>query len=35
MTAERTTENLPRNLVVDDELAIRGFLHMVLCFDIY
>ncbi|MFA7061352.1 MAG: response regulator [Pedobacter sp.] len=30
MTAEKTTDNLPRILVVDDELAIRRFLHMVL-----
>jgi len=30
MTAERTMENLPRILVVDDELAIRRFLHTVL-----
>ena len=30
MTAERSTENLPRILVVDDELAIRRFLHTVL-----
>ncbi len=30
MTAERTAENLPRILVVDDELAIRRFLHTVL-----
>jgi two-component system KDP operon response regulator KdpE len=30
MTAERTTDNLPRILVVDDELAIRRFLHTVL-----
>jgi len=30
MTTERTTENLPRVLVVDDELAIRRFLHTVL-----
>lgn len=30
MNAERTTENLPRILVVDDELAIRRFLHTVL-----
>lgn len=30
MTDERTTENLPRVLVVDDELAIRRFLHTVL-----
>lgn len=30
MSAERTTENLPRILVVDDELAIRRFLHTVL-----
>lgn len=30
MTVERTTENLPRILVVDDELAIRRFLHTVL-----
>jgi two-component system KDP operon response regulator KdpE len=30
MTAERSNENLPRILVVDDELAIRRFLHTVL-----
>ncbi len=30
MPAEKTTENLPRILVVDDELAIRRFLHTVL-----
>lgn len=30
MTAEKSTENLPRILVVDDELAIRRFLHTVL-----
>lgn len=30
MTAERTVENLPRILVIDDELAIRRFLHTVL-----
>jgi two-component system, OmpR family, KDP operon response regulator KdpE len=30
MTAERTNDNLPRILVVDDELAIRRFLHTVL-----
>ncbi len=30
MTAERTTENLPRILIIDDELAIRRFLHTVL-----
>ena len=30
MTAERTTENLPRILVIDDELAIRRFLHTIL-----
>ena len=30
MTAEKATENLPRILVVDDELAIRRFLHTVL-----
>jgi len=30
MTVERTTENLPRILVIDDELAIRRFLHTVL-----
>jgi two-component system KDP operon response regulator KdpE len=30
MTAERTTENLPRILVIDDEMAIRRFLHTVL-----
>ena len=30
MTAEKTTDNLPRILVVDDELAIRRFLHTVL-----
>jgi two-component system KDP operon response regulator KdpE len=30
MIAERSTENLPRILVIDDELAIRRFLHTVL-----
>ena len=30
MTAERSGDNLPRILVVDDELAIRRFLHTVL-----
>jgi two-component system KDP operon response regulator KdpE len=30
MTAEKATENLPRILVIDDELAIRRFLHTVL-----
>jgi len=30
MTVERNTDNLPRILVVDDELAIRRFLHTVL-----
>ncbi len=30
MTAEKATENLPRILAVDDELAIRRFLHTVL-----
>lgn len=30
MTAEKSTDNLPRILVVDDELAIRRFLHTVL-----
>ena len=30
MTVEKTTDNLPRILVVDDELAIRRFLHTVL-----
>jgi two-component system KDP operon response regulator KdpE len=30
MTAAQTTENLPRILVIDDELAIRRFLHTVL-----
>jgi two-component system KDP operon response regulator KdpE len=30
MTADKSTENLPRILVVDDELAIRRFLHTVL-----
>jgi two-component system KDP operon response regulator KdpE len=30
MPAEKATENLPRILVVDDELAIRRFLHTVL-----
>jgi two-component system KDP operon response regulator KdpE len=30
MTSERSTENLPRILVIDDELAIRRFLHTVL-----
>ena len=30
MTAERNTDNLPRILIVDDELAIRRFLHTIL-----
>ncbi|OGR32414.1 MAG: DNA-binding response regulator [Desulfuromonadales bacterium GWD2_61_12] len=30
MTAERTRENLPRILIIDDELAIRRFLHTIL-----
>ena len=30
MTAERTTDNLPRILVVDDELSIRRFLQTIL-----
>lgn len=30
MTAERTTENLPRILIIDDELVIRRFLHNIL-----
>jgi two-component system KDP operon response regulator KdpE len=30
MTAERTTDNQPRILIVDDEIAIRRFLHTVL-----
>ena len=30
MTAEQSTDNLPRILVIDDELAIRRFLHTVL-----
>jgi two-component system KDP operon response regulator KdpE len=30
MTTERTVDNLPRILVIDDELAIRRFLHTVL-----
>ena len=30
MTAERSVDNLPRILVVDDEQAIRRFLHTVL-----
>ena len=30
MTAERAADNLPRILVIDDELAIRRFLHTVL-----
>jgi len=30
MTSEITTENLPRILVIDDELAIRRFLHTIL-----
>ncbi len=30
MTTERSTDNLPRILVIDDELAIRRFLHTVL-----
>jgi two-component system KDP operon response regulator KdpE len=33
MTAEKTTDNLPRILIVDDELAIRRFLHTVLTSD--
>jgi two-component system KDP operon response regulator KdpE len=33
MTVEKTTDNLPRILVVDDELAIRRFLHTVLSRD--
>ena len=33
MTAERTTDKLPRILVIDDELAIRRFLHTVLSSD--
>jgi two-component system KDP operon response regulator KdpE len=33
MTAERTIDNLPRILVIDDELAIRRFLHTVLSGD--
>lgn len=30
MTAERDRENFPRILIVDDELAIRRFLHTIL-----
>lgn len=30
MTTEQTADNMPRILVVDDELAIRRFLHTVL-----
>lgn len=30
MTSERTTDNLPRILVIDDELSIRRFLHTIL-----
>lgn len=30
MTAEQSGDNLPRILIVDDELAIRRFLHTVL-----
>jgi len=30
MTVERSVDNLPRILVIDDELAIRRFLHTVL-----
>jgi two-component system KDP operon response regulator KdpE len=30
MTAERSGDNLPRILVIDDELAIRRFLHTIL-----
>ena len=30
MTTERTRENFPRILIIDDELAIRRFLHTVL-----
>jgi len=30
MTADRSNDNLPRILVIDDELAIRRFLHTVL-----
>jgi two-component system, OmpR family, KDP operon response regulator KdpE len=30
MEAERTMGNLPRILVIDDELAMRRFLHTVL-----
>ncbi len=30
MTTEQTADNLPRILVIDDELAIRRFLHTVL-----
>src|SRR5664279_3195227 len=33
MPAEKATENLPRILVIDDELAIRRFLHTVLSGD--
>ncbi|MDD2733964.1 MAG: response regulator [Desulfuromonadaceae bacterium] len=30
MTTQRSSDNLPRILVIDDELAIRRFLHTVL-----
>ncbi len=30
MAPEQTTENLPRILVIDDEVAIRRFLHSIL-----
>lgn len=30
MATERTKENLPRILIIDDELAIRRFLHTIL-----
>ena len=30
MTTERTRENFPRILIIDDELAIRRFLHTIL-----
>jgi len=30
MSAERELGNLPRILIVDDEIAIRRFLHTVL-----
>lgn len=30
MTVEQSTDNIPRILIIDDELAIRRFLHTVL-----